>query len=40
MYGTLSQERNPNLKVVGVDILGSLLYDTWAGHAHEPFMKT
>jgi cystathionine beta-synthase len=36
------KERNPNIKVVGVDILGSLLYDTWKlGHVpSEPFMKT
>lgn len=36
------KERNPRIKVVGVDILGSLLYDTWKlGHVPtEPFMKT
>ena len=36
------KERNPNLKVVGVDIVGSLLYDTWKlGQVPtEPFMKT
>lgn len=36
------KERNPNLKVVGVDIIGSLLYDTWKlGHMpNEPFLKT
>ncbi|CAG0935591.1 cystathionine beta-synthase [Thermoflexales bacterium] len=36
------KERNPNLKVVGVDIVGSLLYDTWKlGHVpNEPFLKT
>lgn len=36
------KEQNPNLKVVGVDILGSLLYDTWKlGHMPtEPFLKT
>jgi cystathionine beta-synthase len=36
------KERNPDLKVVGVDILGSLLYDTWRlGHTPaEPFLKT
>ncbi len=36
------KERNPNIKVVGVDILGSLLYDTWKlGHVPtEPFLKT
>ena len=36
------KEHNPNIKVVGVDILGSLLYDTWRlGHMPgEPFMKT
>jgi cystathionine beta-synthase len=36
------KERNPNLKVVGVDIAGSLLYDTWKlGHVpNEPFLKT
>ena len=36
------KEQNPNLKVVGVDILGSLLYDTWKlGHVpNEPFLKT
>ncbi len=36
------KERNPNIKVVGVDILGSLLYDAWKmGHVPgEPFLKT
>jgi cystathionine beta-synthase len=36
------KERNPNLQVVGVDIVGSLLYDTWKlGHVpNEPFLKT
>ena len=36
------KERNPNIKVVGVDILGSLLYDAWRlGHVpNEPFLKT
>jgi cystathionine beta-synthase len=36
------KEQNPNVKVVGVDILGSLLYDTWKlGHVpNEPFLKT
>ncbi len=36
------KEQNPNIKVVGVDILGSLLYDTWKlGHMPtEPFLKT
>ena len=36
------KEQNPNIKVVGVDILGSLLYDTWKlGHVPtEPFLKT
>src|SRR5512139_1399257 len=36
------KERNPNLKVVGIDIIGSLLYDTWKlGHMpNEPFLKT
>ncbi|HEY4723327.1 MAG TPA: pyridoxal-phosphate dependent enzyme, partial [Anaerolineae bacterium] len=36
------KEQNPNIKVVGVDILGSLLYDTWQlGHVpKEPFLKT
>jgi cystathionine beta-synthase len=36
------KERNPDIKVVGVDIAGSLLYDTWRlGHMpSEPFMKT
>ncbi len=36
------KEQNPNIKVVGVDILGSLLYDTWKlGHVpKEPFLKT
>ena len=36
------KEQNPSIKVVGVDILGSLLYDTWKfGHVPvEPFLKT
>jgi cystathionine beta-synthase len=36
------KERNPNIKIVGVDPLGSLLYDTWRlGHIpEEPFLKT
>ncbi len=36
------KEQNPNVKVVGVDILGSLLYDTWKlGYVpQEPFLKT
>src|SRR5512139_3684366 len=36
------KEQNPNVKVVGVDILGSLLYDTWKlGYVPtEPFLKT
>ncbi|HLF28969.1 MAG TPA: cystathionine beta-synthase [Anaerolineae bacterium] len=40
--GRYLKEQNPNLKLVGVDILGSLLYDTWKlGHMPtEPFLKT
>src|SRR5512139_52292 len=36
------KERNPNIQVVGVDILGSRLYDTWKlGYVPtEPFLKT
>jgi len=36
------KEQNPHIKVVGVDILGSLLFDTWKlGHMPtEPFLKT
>jgi len=36
------KEQNPDIKVVGVDILGSLLYDTWKlGRVpNEPFLKT
>ena len=40
--GRYLKEQNPGIKVVGVDILGSLLYDTWKlGHVpQEPFLKT
>lgn len=36
------KEQNPALKVVGIDIVGSLLYETWKlGHMPEdPYMKT
>lgn len=36
------KERNPNIRIVGVDPYGSLLYDTWRlGHVpEEPFLKT
>jgi cystathionine beta-synthase len=40
--GRYLKERNPGIQLVGVDILGSLLYDTWKlGHVPtEPFLKT
>lgn len=40
--GRYLKEQNPNLKIVGVDILGSLLYETWKlGHVPEdPYLKT
>ena len=40
--GRYLKEQNPNIRLVGVDILGSLLYDTWRlGHVpKEPFLKT
>ena len=36
------REQNPKIKIVGVDIAGSLLYDTWKnGHVPpEPVLKT
>lgn len=36
------KEQNPQIKIVGVDILGSLLYDTWrlGRMPEEPFLKT
>ena len=40
--GRYLKEKNPNLKVVGVDIAGSLLYDTWKNGRvpDEPVLKT
>ena len=40
--GRFLKEQNPGIKIVGVDILGSLLYDTWKlGHIPEdPYLKT
>lgn len=36
------KEKNPNVKVVGVDIMGSLLYDTWklGRMPEDPYLKT
>ena len=36
------KSKNPAIKIIGVDIIGSLLYDTWKlGHIPpEPFLKT
>ena len=36
------KSKNPSIKIIGVDIVGSLLYDTWRlGHIPpEPFLKT
>lgn len=40
--GRFLKSKNPNIKIVGVDPIGSLLYDTWRlGHLPpEPFLKT
>ncbi len=40
--GRYLKSQNPNIKIVGVDPIGSLLYDTWRlGHIPpEPFLKT
>ena len=40
--GRYLKEQNPEIQIVGVDILGSLLYDTWKlGHVPEdPYLKT
>jgi cystathionine beta-synthase len=40
--GRFLKEKNPNVKIIGVDPIGSLLYDTWRlGRVpDEPFLKT
>lgn len=40
--GHYLKEQNPQVKIVGVDILGSLLYETWKlGHVPlDPYLKT